>query len=75
MWISEDSAAVGRHADLWSVLPPEAMGTFTSMLLLEAMSGFMIVWQLESVLMFQTCVTTKRTYRYPWSGLQSEAMC
>lgn len=32
-----------------------------SMLLLEAMSRFMILWQLESALMFQTCVTTKRT--------------
>lgn len=43
----------------WSTLPPEAMGTSRHMLFLRARSGFMVLYQLGSVLIYLAHVTTK----------------
>lgn len=41
------------------MLPPKAMGTCRPVLLLGTMYRFIVLWQLGSVLIYQSCVTIK----------------
>lgn len=58
---------------------PKAMIVFRSVLLLRTLSGFMVLWQLGSelvfmVLMFVACVNPRRPQWISWSMLQPEVM-
>lgn len=61
--LSECHAAVGRHAE--GQPTPEAMGIFGPMLLHGSMSGSMVLWHWDLVLMSQIHDTTKGNKAVP----------